>query len=81
MFEDGCPGVPGLRVPAPARPRLEVPLEVARPRRAAGEEGELCGKVAGAADVQCQEEFGLICCLYNAIMHRIYPVKNKVNSF
>ena len=64
MFEDGCPGVPGLRVPAPARPRLEVPLEVAGPRRAAGQQGELCGEVAGAAEVQCQEECGLICCLY-----------------
>ena len=61
MFEDGCPGVPGLRVPAPARPRLEVPLEVAGPRRAAGQQGELCGEVAGAAEVQCQE-CGLICC-------------------
>ena len=62
MFEDGCPGVPGLGVPAPARPRLEVPLEVAGPRRAAGQQGELCGEVAGAAEVQCQEECGLICC-------------------
>ena len=64
MFEDGCPGVPGLRVPAPARPRLEVPLEVAGPRRAAGQQGELGGEMAGAAEAQCQEECGLICCLY-----------------
>ena len=80
MFENGCPGVPGLRVPAPARPRLEVPLEVAGPRRATGQQGELCGEVAGAAEVQCQEECGLICCLYicDLCMDIEYI---KVNSF
>ena len=75
MFEDGCPGVPGLRVPAPARPRLEVPLEVAGPRRAAGQQGELCGEVAGAAEVQCQEECGLICCLYIQLCMDIEYIK------
>ena len=64
MFEDGCPGVPGLRVPAPARPRLEVPLEVAGPRRAAGQQRELCGEVAGAAEVQCADSFLVCICNY-----------------
>ena len=81
MFEDGCPGVPGLRVPAPARPRLEVPLEVAGPRRAAGQQGELCGEVAGAAEVQCQEQCGLISCLYMQLCMDIeYIKKSKVFS-